>query len=337
MHRNWTELIKPRKVEFAGSKDSQYKASLVLEPLERGFGTTLGNALRRVLLSSLEGAAISAIKVAGAAHAFSTIPGVEEDVTDIILNLKGVVIRMDSQATQTVALNISQPGVVTAGDIECGHGIQILNPNHHIATLKKGGHLTIIMTVTNGKGYMRAISGSGGDDEILLDCSYNPVKNVSYKVFNARIGQQTDYDKLVFDIETNGVISPRSAMALAAKILHEQLSVFINFDDTSILKEKDDSAVIKWNQNLFHKVDDLDLTIRCANCLKSLGIVYVGDLVQHSESMLLKTPNFGRKSLIELKELLNGMELSLGIRLEGWPPENIEEYAKQFDYYNTHT
>ncbi|MBF0339743.1 MAG: DNA-directed RNA polymerase subunit alpha [Magnetococcales bacterium] len=337
MHRNWTELIKPRKIQLVGDGDSQYKAILVVEPLERGFGTTLGNALRRVLLSSLEGSAISSIKIEGISHEFSTIPGVEEDVVDIILNLKGVVIQMESDATQTVALNVGKAGVVTAGDIACGHEIKILNPKHHIATIKKGGKLNMVMTVTTGKGYVRATYKSDDQSsnigEIPLDCSYNPVKNVSYKVFNARVGQQTDYDKLILDIETNGVISPEDAVALAAKILQEQLSLFVNFEEFYIKEEEPvENIAPRWNSNLFRKIDDMDISVRSSRCLKNLGAIYIGDLVQMHESRLLKTPNFGRQSLNEIKDLLNELELSLGMHLEEWPPDNVDELSKQFDF-----
>lgn len=338
MYRNWTELIKPRKVELVGDTDSQYKVSLVAEPLERGFGTTLGNALRRVLLSSLQGAAISSVRIEGILHEFSSVPGVLEDVTDIILNLKGVAIRMRSGTTKTMTLDANKEGNVTAGDIDCGHDVEILNPNHHIATLNKSGKLNMVMTVTTGKGYVRAMSGA--DDEptnigdIPLDCSYNPVKKVSYKVSSARVGQQTDYDKLMLDIETNGVVSPEDALALAAKILQDQLSLFINFDDMPMHEGRDENALPKWNPNLFRKVDELELSVRSANCLKNDDIVYIGDLVQKTESEMLKTPNFGRKSLNEIKEVLDDMDLTLGMHLEGWPPDNIDELAKQFDEEN---
>ncbi|MBF0416902.1 MAG: DNA-directed RNA polymerase subunit alpha [Magnetococcales bacterium] len=338
MYRNWSELIKPRKVELVGDGDSQFKATLIAEPLERGFGTTLGNALRRILLSSLQGAAISAVRIEGVLHEFSSIPGVLEDVTDIILNLKGVAIRMKSGTTRTMTLIADKEGVVTAADIDCGHDVEILNPNHHIATLNKSGKLNMTMTVTTGKGYVRA--SAGADDQptnigdIPMDCSYNPVKRVSYKVSNARVGQQTDYDKLELYIETNGVVSPEDALALAAKIMQDQLSLFINFDDIPIHEGRDDHASPKWNPNLFRKVDELELSVRSANCLKNDDIVYIGDLVQKTESEMLKTPNFGRKSLNEIKEVLEEMDLSLGMHLDGWPPENIDDLAKQFEEEN---
>ncbi|MBF0145229.1 MAG: DNA-directed RNA polymerase subunit alpha [Magnetococcales bacterium] len=339
MYRNWTELIKPRKVELASEGDAQRKATLVAEPLERGFGTTLGNALRRVLLSSLQGAAVSSVRIEGVLHEFSSIPGVMEDVTEIILNLKELAIRVNGSGTKRMRLFADKEGPVTAGMIETGSDIDILNPKHHIATLNKSGKLDMTMTVTTGKGYVRAVQGGEDDNpspigEIPMDCSYNPVKKVSYKVENARVGQQTDHDKLVIDIETNGVVSPEDALALAAKILQDQLSLFINFDDVPMHESSDAEAGPRWNPHLFRKVDELELSVRSANCLKNDDIVYIGDLVQKTEAEMLKTPNFGRKSLNEIKEVLDEMNLSLGMHLENWPPENIEELAKQFEEEN---
>lgn len=338
MYRNWTELIKPRKVELVSGGDSQRLATLVAEPLERGFGTTLGNALRRVLLSSLQGAAVSTVRIEGVLHEFSSVPGVMEDVTEIILNLKGLAIKVNSPGPKVITLKSEKEGPVTAGMIDTGHDVEILNPDHHIATLNKSGKLDMILTVTTGKGYVRAVPGSEDEvaviGEIPLDCSYNPVKRVAYKVESARVGQQTDYDKLIIDIETNGVVSPEDALALAAKILQDQLSLFVNFDDVPIHELSSEDAGPKWNPNLFRKVDELELSVRSANCLKNDDIVYIGDLVQKTEAEMLKTPNFGRKSLNEIKEVLDEMELNLGLHLEGWPPDNIEELAKQFEEEN---
>ena len=336
MYRNWTELIKPRKVEMVERGDTRLKATLVAEPLERGFGTTLGNALRRVLLSSLQGAAVSSIQIEGVLHEFSSVPGVLEDVTDIILNLKGLALRVKSaQAPKTIRLYAEKEGIVTAGMIDCGHEVEILNPDHHIATLNKSGKLDITMYVTTGKGYVPAAQKPEEEaatiGEMFLDCSYNPVKRVAYKVENARVGQQTDFDKLVMEIETNGLVSPEDALALAAKILQDQLSLFINFDDVPMGEPQEDVPHPKWNPNLFRKVDELELSVRSANCLKNDEIVYIGDLVQKTEAEMLKTPNFGRKSLNEIKEVLDEMDLTLGMVLEGWPPENIEELSKQFE------
>ena len=337
MYRNWTELIKPRKVELVEKGgDSRLKASLVAEPLERGFGTTLGNALRRVLLSSLQGAAVSSIQIEGVLHEFSSIPGVLEDVTNIILNLKGLAIRIKgSVTTKTIHLVVEKEGIVTAGMIDCGHDVEILNPDYHIATLNKSGKLNITMNVTTGKGYVPAVQKPEDEastiGEMFLDCSYNPVKRVAYKVENARVGQQTDYDKLIMEIETNGLVTPEDALALAAKILQDQLSLFINFDDVPMGEPLEDASRPKWNYNLFRKVDELELSVRSANCLKNDEIVYIGDLVQKTEAEMLKTPNFGRKSLNEIKEVLDEMELTLGMVLDGWPPENLDELSKQFE------
>ncbi|MBF0456198.1 MAG: DNA-directed RNA polymerase subunit alpha [Magnetococcales bacterium] len=338
MYRNWTELIKPQKIELESGDLPSQSASLIAEPLERGFGTTLGNALRRVLLSSLQGAAVSSVKIEGVLHEFSSVPGVLEDVTDIILNLKGLALRVASGESRTITLKTDKEGPVTAGMIDPGHDIEILNPDHHIATLNKGATLEMTMTVTTGKGYVRAVQTA--DDEpvtigvIPIDCSFNPVKKVSYTVENARVGQQTDHDKLIMNVETNGVVTPEDAIAFAAKILQDQLSLFINFDDVPMQKSKDEENGPKWNPHLFRKVDELELSVRSANCLKNDDIVYIGDLVQKTEAEMLKTPNFGRKSLNEIKEVLDEMALNLGTQLEGWPPDNIDELAKQFEEEN---
>ncbi len=339
MYRNWTDLIKPKKVELVGESDTRVKATLVAEPLERGFGTTLGNALRRVLLSSLQGAAVSSIRIEGVLHEFSSVPGVLEDVTDIILNVKGLALRVKAgTGPKTIRLLSEKEGPVTGAMVDGGHDVEVLNPDHHIATLNKGGKLDMQMTVTIGKGYVRAAQSAEDEvatiGEIPVDCSFNPVKRVAYKVENARVGQQTDFDKLIMEIETNGVVSPEDALALAAKILQDQLSLFINFDDLPIHEPLEESAGPKWNSHLFRKVDELELSVRSANCLKNDDIVYIGDLVQKTEAEMLKTPNFGRKSLNEIKEVLDEMDLSLGLALEGWPPENIEELAKQFEDEN---
>ena len=330
MYRNWTALIKPSKVDFVGG-DSRHRATVVVEPLERGFGTTLGNTLRRVLISSLQGAAISSVRIGGVVDAISAIPGIVENATDIVLNLKGVVVQMESGGTQTVSLVSEREGLATAGDIIPVPGIEILNPDHPIATVGRGGRLDMQMTVTTGRGYVPA--GPVTDDgSIPIDCSYSPVKYASYQVSNARIGQQTDYDRLVFDIATNGVISPEDVMDAAARILREQLGVFINFDAAALVEEKEVVVVApRWNPGLFHRLDEMGLSIRSSNGLKSAGIVYVGDLVQKNASELLKMPNFGRTSLDEIKALLAGLEMSLGMQLDGWPPEDVEAIAKRLD------
>ncbi|MBF0157991.1 MAG: DNA-directed RNA polymerase subunit alpha [Magnetococcales bacterium] len=339
MYRNWTELIKPQKVELAGGVDVQRKATLIAEPLERGFGTTLGNALRRVMLSSLQGVAVTSVRIEGVLHEFSAIPGVLEDVTEIILNLKELVLRMDGIGPKTIRLHVEGGCDATAAMIETGHGIEILNPDHHIATVNKSGKLDMIMVVNMGKGYARAAATGEEDEakvigEIPVDASFSPVKKVAYRVENARVGQQTDYDRLIMEIETNGATAPEDALALAAKIIQDQLTPFVNFDDIPAMQMRDEDTRKKWNPNLFRKVDELELSVRSANCLKNDEIVYIGDLVQKTEAEMLRTPNFGRKSLNEIKELLEEMGLGLGLTLDGWPPENLEELAREFEEEN---
>ncbi|MBF0140578.1 MAG: DNA-directed RNA polymerase subunit alpha [Magnetococcales bacterium] len=329
MYRNWTALIKPSKVELVESRDARSRAAMIIEPLERGFGTTLGNALRRVLISSLQGSAISSVRVEGFSQEIVAVPGVAEDLTEIVLNLKGVVVRTESCEPQTLSLVSDRVGVVTAESIVCSRGIQILNPDHYIATVNRGGRLDMAMTVTTGRGYVPAVSVDDGG--IPIDCSYSPVKYAAYHVSNARIGQQTDYDKLVFDIETNGVVSPEEAMNIAARILRDQLDVFINFDPAAFVKEQEVAATPKWNPALFYRLDEMGLTIRSANGLRGAGVIYVGDLVQKAEKDLLKIPNFGRKSLGEINDTLAGMDLSLGMQLDGWPPEDVEAMARRMD------
>ncbi|MEO5351019.1 MAG: DNA-directed RNA polymerase subunit alpha [Magnetococcus sp. YQC-3] len=323
-------LIKPQRVEFVEVGDSRCRATVTVEPLERGFGTTLGNALRRVLISSLQGAAISSVRIGGALDAISAIPGIVENATDILLNLKGVIVRMESGGTQTMSLVSEREGLATAGDIMPVPGIEILNPDYPISTISKGGRLDMLMTVTTGRGYVPAgpVADDGG---IPIDCSYSPVKYASYQVSNARIGQQTDYDRLVFDVETNGILSPEDAMDAAARILWEQLAVFINFDAAAFVEKQQVDTTLKWNPALFYRVADLELTVRSANVLSKLDLLYVGDLVQKDAKDLLKLPNFGKKSIDEIKELLAGMELELGMQLDGWPPEDFEAISKQVE------
>lgn len=329
---NWKELIKPTKVGMSAGTDAKKFATFTIEPLERGFGHTLGNALRRVLLSSLQGSAITQIKIEGAVHEFSTLPGVLEDVTEIILNLKALAIRSHASEAKTVTLHKKGSGPVTAADIETTHDIEIIDASHHIATLEKG-EIRIELTIGTGKGYSPAADRKTEDRQpgvILIDAIYSPIRRVSFKVSDARVGQITDYDKLVMEVESNGVVAPEDALAFAARILQDQLGVFINFEDIA-----DDAArrddVIDINPHLLMKVDELELSVRSANCLKNENIVYIGDLVQKSESEMLKTPNFGRKSLNEIKDVLGQMGLGLGMRLENWPPENIEDLARRLD------
>jgi DNA-directed RNA polymerase subunit alpha len=333
IQKNWQELIKPDKCS-----DNQVvpgmKATMVVEPLERGFGTTLGNALRRVLLSSLQGGAVTAIKIAGVLHEFSSIPGVREDVTEIILNIKSLALKVDAEGPQRIYLNAVGPGVVTASQIVTNHAVEVMNPDLVICTLEKDASIDIEMIVNTGKGYVTAAQNRPEDCPIGLlpiDSIYSPVKSVIYKTVNARVGQQTDYDKLYLTVETNGVVTPEDAVALAARILQDQLKVFINFEEPEEATLEDKIAELPFNKNLLLKVDELELSVRSANCLKNDNIIYIGDLVQKTEAEMLRTPNFGRKSLNEIKELLAGMDLHLGMQVEGWPPEDLEELSATVD------
>ena len=332
IQKNWQELIKPNKVEFTSS--GRTKVTLVAEPLERGFGLTLGNALRRVLLSSLRGAAVTAVQIDGVLHEFSSIPGVREDVTDIVLNIKEIAIKMDGDDSKRMVVRKQGPGVVTAGDIQTVGDIEILNPDHVICTLDEGAEIRMEFTVNNGKGYVPAERNRAEDAPIGLipvDSLYSPVKKVSYKVENTREGQVLDYDKLTMTIETDGSVTGEDAVAFAARILQDQLGVFVNFEEPQ--KEVEEEAVteLAFNPALLKKVDELELSVRSANCLKNDNIVYIGDLIQKTEAEMLRTPNFGRKSLNEIKEVLASMGLHLGMEVPAWPPENIEDLAKRYE------
>ncbi|MCB5205078.1 DNA-directed RNA polymerase subunit alpha [Neorhizobium sp. T786] len=332
IQKNWQELIKPNKVEFTSS--GRTKVNLVAEPLERGFGLTLGNALRRVLLSSLRGAAVTAVQIDGVLHEFSSIPGVREDVTDIVLNIKEIAIKMDGDDAKRMVVRKQGPGSVTAGDIQTVGDIEILNPNHVICTLDEGAEIRMEFTVNNGKGYVPADRNRAEDAPIGLipvDSLYSPVKKVSYKVENTREGQVLDYDKLTMTIETDGSVTGEDAVAFAARILQDQLSVFVNFDEPQKAAEEEAVTELAFNPALLKKVDELELSVRSANCLKNDNIVYIGDLIQKTEAEMLRTPNFGRKSLNEIKEVLASMGLHLGMEVPAWPPENIEDLAKRYE------
>lgn len=335
LQRNWQELIKPNKLDVQTGSDQSRRGTVVVEPLERGFGLTLGNALRRVLLSSLQGAAVTSVKFDGVLHEFSSIPGVREDVTDIILNIKTLAIRMTTDQTKRLKLQAKGPGEVTAAQIEEIAGVEILNPDLVICTLDKGASLNMELTVQHGKGYRQASQNRDEDDPIGLipvDSIFSPVRKVSYKVENSRVGQITDYDKLAIEIETNGTVTPEDAVALAARILQDQLAVFINFEEP---KENTGSGgprgELPFNRNLLRRVEELELSVRSANCLKNDNIIYIGDLVQKTESEMLRTPNFGRKSLNEIKEVLTNLGLHLGMDIPNWPPENIEDMIRRMD------
>ena len=332
IQKNWQELIKPTNLEIV-SGEGKNRAKIVVEPLERGFGLTLGNALRRVLLSSLQGGAVTAIKIDGVLHEFSTISGVREDVTDIVLNIKCLAVAVHSEGTKTMTLKATGPCTVTAGMIETGHDIEIKNPELVICNLDAGASISIEMTVNTGKGYVPAYQSKPADAPIGLiavDAIYSPVKKVSYKVENTRVGQITDYDKLTLVVETNGVITPEDAVAYSARILQDQLKPFINFDEPESESESEKEE-LPFNRNLLKKVEELELSVRSANCLKNDNIIYIGDLVQKTEAEMLRTPNFGRKSLNEIKEVLTKMGIHLGMDVPGWPPENIEDLIRRCD------
>ena len=334
IQKNWQELIKPSKLNIEAGKDAGREATIVAEPLERGFGLTLGNALRRVLLSSLQGAAVSSIQIDGVLHEFSSLPGVREDITDIVLNVKSMGLRMHGEGPKRMSLAATGPGEITAGAIDTGHDIEIMDSDHHICTLDEGASLTMELTVETGKGYVAATQNRSEDAPIGLipvDSLFSPVRKVAYKVENARVGQVTDYDKLLMQVETNGAVGPEDAVALAARILQDQLQLFVNFDEPTAAVTDEQAPEPAFNPNLLRKVDELELSVRSANCLKNDNIVYIGDLVQKSEQEMLRTPNFGRKSLNEIKEVLAQMGLHLGMEVANWPPENVEDMAKRLD------
>ncbi|MFO1135269.1 MAG: DNA-directed RNA polymerase subunit alpha [Rhodoblastus sp.] len=334
IQKNWQELIKPNKLEIALGDDPKRIATIVAEPLERGFGLTLGNALRRILLSSLQGAAITSVHIDGVLHEFSSIPGVREDVTDIVLNIKDIAIKMQGDGPKRMTLKKQGPGQVTAGDIATPGDIQVLNPNLVICTLDDGAEIRMEFTVATGKGYVPAERNRAEDAPIGLipvDSLYSPVKKVSYRIENTREGQVLDYDKLTMTVETNGAISPEDSVAYAARILQDQLNVFVNFEEPRREEAATSIPELAFNPALLKKVDELELSVRSANCLKNDNIVYIGDLIQKTEAEMLRTPNFGRKSLNEIKEVLAQMGLHLGMEVTGWPPDNIEELAKRFE------
>ena len=332
IQKNWQELIKPNKIEF--SSKNKTVTTLVAEPLERGFGLTLGNALRRVLLSSLRGAAVTAVQIDGVLHEFSSIPGVREDVTDIVLNIKEIAIKMDGDGPKRMVVRKQGPGSVTAGDIQTVGDVEILNPDHVICTLDEGAEIRMEFTVDTGKGYVPAERNRAEDAPIGLipvDSLYSPVKKVSNKVENTREGQVLDYDKLTLTLETDGSVTGEDAVAFAARILQDQLALFVNFEEPQKEQPSEQVTELAFNPALLKKVDELELSVRSANCLKNDNIVYIGDLIQKTEAEMLRTPNFGRKSLNEIKEVLASMGLHLGMEVPDWPPENIEDLAKRYE------
>jgi DNA-directed RNA polymerase subunit alpha len=334
MYRNWRELISPKKLELDPKTSSRFFGKFACEPLERGFGITIGNALRRIMLSSLQGAAITSVKIDAVLHEFSTIPGVREDVTDIILNLKEVRLKLHGEEPRTIEVDKAGAGAVTAGDFNCPPEVEILNPEQHIATLSKDGRLCMEMQVKSGKGYVpaeRNVEEDAAIGVIPMDAIFSPIRRVNYVVSQARVGQITDYDKLTMEIWTDGSVMPEDALAFAAKILKEQMTIFINFDEEPEVEPKEEEEEEpKLNDNLFRSVDELELSVRSANCLKNANIRLIGELVQKTEAEMLKTKNFGRKSLNEIKEILTEMGLSLGMKLENFPSrEEIEARKEQ--------
>ncbi len=331
--KNWNDLIKPSNVQVDSGRNPGVVATITVEPLERGYGVTLGNALRRILLSSLQGAAVTAVKIEGVVHEFSSVPGVKEDITDIILNIKSLVLKTHSPEKKRIYLKAVGPCEVTAGMIETGADVEVVNKDLVICTLGKGYNLNVELTVETGKGYVPASQNRPADAPIGLipvDALYSPVKRVAYKVESSRVGQVTDYDKLLLTVETDGTVSPDTAVAYAARIMQDQLQLFINFEEVEDDK-KDDEEKLSFDPNLLRKVDELELSVRSQNCLKNDNIVYIGDLVIKTEAEMLKTPNFGRKSLNEIKEVLASMNLRFGMDVPDWPPENIEEIAKKYE------
>ncbi|MEM9049960.1 MAG: DNA-directed RNA polymerase subunit alpha [Pseudomonadota bacterium] len=334
IRKNWQELIRPQQLVIRAGTDPKRQAVAVAEPLERGFGLTLGNALRRVLLSSLQGAAITSVQIDGVLHEFSSVPGVREDVTDIVLNLKGVAVKMEVDGPKRVVLSANGPGVVTAGDIQVTSGIEVLNPDHIVCHLDEGASVHMELTVSGGKGYQQADKNRAEDSPIGLipvDALFSPVRKVSYKVEPTREGQVLDYDKLTMTVETDGSLTPDDAIAYAARIIQDQLSVFVNFEEPDVQTRHEVQEDLEFNPLLLKKVDELELSVRSANCLKNDNIVYIGDLIQKTEAEMLRTPNFGRKSLNEIKEVLSTMGLHLGMEVVDWPPEDIDELAKKYE------
>ncbi|QDG52661.1 DNA-directed RNA polymerase subunit alpha [Persicimonas caeni] len=331
-HRNWRDLIKPREVSIDQRSKSETYAKFVCEPLERGYGITVGNALRRILLSSIVGSAVTKVKIEGALHEFTSLPEIKEDVADIILNLKELRLSLNTDEAQTVEIDVEGPKVVTGEDVAGSGNVNVLNPDHVIATVSEGGRLQMQLTVDHGRGYVPAEENKDEDDPIgtiPIDSLFSPIRKVNYKITNARVGQRTDYDKLTLEVWTDGSVHPEDAVAYGAKILKEQVTIFINFDETVEPDLPEEEEEPEFNENLLKPIDELELSVRSFNCLQSAGIKYVGDLVQKTEAEMLKTKNFGRKSLKEIKELLAEMDLELGTDLENWPPKDLEKKSAE--------
>ena len=333
INRNWKDLIKPSKLNIQSSEDKTF-TTLIAEPLEKGYALTIGNSLRRILLSSIQGSAITAIQIDGVLHEFSSIKGVREDVTDIVLNVKSLSIQVMSEEPKKLILDVKGPGEIKAKDIQTNPDVKILNPELVLCHLDENTRFYMELIADTGKGYRPAEKNKKEDSPlglITIDSLFSPVKKVSYTVENAREGKSLDYDKLVMNIETDGSLPAEDAVAYAARIFQEQLSLFVNFDEPAEIQKAPKVVELEFNKNLLRKVDELELSVRSMNCLKNDNIIYIGDLVQKTEPEMLRTPNFGRKSLNEIKEVLNGMSLYLGMEIPNWPPENIAELSKKLE------
>ena len=331
--KNWKALIKPNKLEITSSQDKT-TAKVIAEPLEKGFGQTIGNSLRRILLSSIQGAAVTAIQIDGVLHEFSSIKGVREDVTDIVLNVKNLAIKSSSTGAKKIILDIKGPKEVKAKDITLVPEVEILNPDQTICNLDDNTNFHMELFVNNGKGYVPAPKNRDEDNPlgmIAVDALFSPVKKVSFSIENTRAGSALDYDKLIMSVETNGTVAAEDAIAYSARIFQDQLAMFVNFEDPKEIVKEVKSTEPEFNRNLLKRVEELELSVRSMNCLKNDNIIYIGDLVQKSESEMLRTPNFGRKSLNEIKEVLNAMSLYLGMEIPNWPPDNIAEMSKKLE------
>ncbi len=331
--KNWKDLIKPNKLNITSSDDKSF-AKVVAEPLEKGFGQTIGNSLRRILLSSIQGAAVTAIQIDGVLHEFSSIKGVREDVTDIVLNVKNLAIKSNSANQKKIILDVKGPKEVKAKDITLGAEVEILNPEQTICNVDEKTNFHMELFVSSGKGYVPAPKNRSEDSPlglISIDSLFSPVKKVSFSIENTRAGSALDYDKLVMNVETNGTVAAEDAIAYSARIFQDQLSMFVNFEDPKEIVKEVKSSEPEFNKNLLKRVEELELSVRSMNCLKNDNIIYIGDLVQKTEPEMLRTPNFGRKSLNEIKEVLSTMSLYLGMEIPNWPPDNIAEMSKKLE------
>jgi DNA-directed RNA polymerase subunit alpha len=331
--KNWKSMIKPGKLDVKLSDDKTF-AKVIAEPLEKGYGLTLGNSLRRILLSSIRGAAVTSLQIDGVLHEFTSIKGVREDVTDIVLNVKSLALKSSTESVKKLVLDAKGPGEIKASDITPVADIEILNPELVICNLDEKTNFHMEMTVGTGKGYVPADMNKPEEPPlglIAVDSLFTPVKKVSYSVSTAREGKALDYDKLTLEVETNGSISAEDAIAYSARIFQDQLNMFVNFDEPKEVVTREQPTEPEFNKNLLRKVDELELSVRSMNCLKNDNIIYIGDLVQKSEGEMLRTPNFGRKSLNEIKEVLTGMSLYLGMEIPNWPPDNIAEMSKKLE------